>query len=115
MLGSSVFEQDHINIVVEVLFPLTRWFLPFQFAGNKSAGTFRASACLRKRRVPDDGVIFNTRKFMSRISSEIGTAGIHVSQMKFGAIINTSSGGCNSESETEMLDILKCAGVTNCK
>ena len=71
--------------------------------------------CLRKRRVPDDGVMFNTRKFMSRISSDTGPAGIHVSQMKFGAIINASSGGCDSESETEMLDILKSAGVTNCK
>ena len=35
--------------------------------------------------------------------------------MKVGAIINTSSGGCDPESETEMLDILKDAGVTNCK
>ena len=42
-------------------------------------------------------------------------AGIDVSQMKLGAIINTSSGGCDSESEAEMLDILKGAGVTNCK
>jgi len=116
MLRDNVFEQDHVNVVVEALFPLTRWFLPFQFAGNKSAGTFRESACLRKRRVmPDDGVMFNTRKFMSRISSDIGPAGIHVSQMKFGAIINTSSGGCDSKSEAEMLAILKGAGVTNCK
>ena len=35
--------------------------------------------------------------------------------MKVAAIINTSSGGCDSESEIEMLDILKGAGVTNCK
>jgi diacylglycerol kinase family enzyme len=42
-------------------------------------------------------------------------AGIHLSQMKVGAIINTSSGGCDSESETEMLHILKDADVTNCK
>jgi diacylglycerol kinase family enzyme len=40
---------------------------------------------------------------------------IHVSQMKVAAIINTSSGGCDSESEAEMLDILARAGVTNCK
>ena len=40
MLRDSVFEQDNINIVVEILFLLTRWFLPFQFAGNKSADTF---------------------------------------------------------------------------
>jgi diacylglycerol kinase family enzyme len=35
--------------------------------------------------------------------------------MKVGAIINTSSGGCDAESEAEMLDILKGAGVTHCK
>jgi diacylglycerol kinase family enzyme len=35
--------------------------------------------------------------------------------MKVGTIINTSSGGCDSESELEMLDILKGAGVTNYK
>ena len=43
MLRDSVFEQDHINVVMKVLFLLTRWFLPFQFAGNKSADTFEAS------------------------------------------------------------------------
>jgi len=59
--------------------------------------------------------MFNTRKFMSRISSDLEPAGIHVSQMKVAAIINTSSGGCDSESEAEMLDILKSAGVTHCK
>jgi diacylglycerol kinase family enzyme len=42
-------------------------------------------------------------------------ASTHVSQMKVGAIINTSSGGCDPESEIEMLDIFKGAGVTNCK
>jgi diacylglycerol kinase family enzyme len=42
-------------------------------------------------------------------------AGMDISQMKIAAIINTSSGGCDSESEAEMLDILKGAGVTNCK
>jgi diacylglycerol kinase family enzyme len=52
---------------------------------------------------------------MSRISSDMEPAGIHVSQMKVGAIINTSSGGCDSESEIEMLDMFKGAGVTNCK
>jgi len=52
---------------------------------------------------------------MSRISSEMEPAGIQVSQMKVAAIINTSSGGCDSESEAEMLDILEGAGVTNCK
>ena len=42
------------------------------------------------------------------------SAELDVLGLKFGAI-NTSSGGCDSESETEMLDILKSAGVTNCK
>jgi diacylglycerol kinase family enzyme len=42
-------------------------------------------------------------------------AGIHVSGLKVGAIINTSSGGCDSESEAEMLDIVKGSGVANCK
>jgi diacylglycerol kinase family enzyme len=49
------------------------------------------------------------------ISSHIEPAGIQVSQTKVGAIINTSSGGCDFESEIEMLDILKGAGVTKCK
>jgi hypothetical protein len=43
------------------------------------------------------------------------STGLDVSGLKVGAIINTSSGGCDSESETEMLDILKSANVTNCK
>ena len=43
------------------------------------------------------------------------SAGFDVSALKVGAIINTSSGGCDSESEAEMLDILKSAGVTHCK
>jgi diacylglycerol kinase family enzyme len=42
-------------------------------------------------------------------------AGMHLPQMKVGAIINISSGGCDSESEIEMLHILKDADVTNCK
>jgi diacylglycerol kinase family enzyme len=40
--------------------------------------------------------------------------GPDISGMKVGAIINTSSGGCGSESEAEMLEILKGAGVTSC-
>ena len=51
MLRDSVFEQDHINVVMKVPFLLTRWFLPFQFAGNKSADMFRAPAFLRKSRM----------------------------------------------------------------
>jgi diacylglycerol kinase family enzyme len=57
--------------------------------------------------------MFNTRKFMSQISSDMEPAGMHVSQMKVGAIINTSSGGCDSAAEAEILDILKGAGVNN--
>ena len=42
-------------------------------------------------------------------------AALDISGLKVGAIINTSSGGCDSKSEVEMLEILKSAGVTNCK
>ena len=42
-------------------------------------------------------------------------AALDISKLKVGAIINTSSGGCDSESEAEMLDILRSAGVNNCK
>jgi hypothetical protein len=43
------------------------------------------------------------------------SARIDLSEMKIGAVLNTSSGGCDSESEAEMLHILKDADVTNCK
>ena len=59
MLRDSVFEQDHINIVVKVLVLLTRWFLPFQFAGNKSADTFEAPASLRKSRITTGRIPMN--------------------------------------------------------
>ena len=50
MLGDSVFEQDHIDVVVKVLFLLTRWFLPFQFGGTiKDAEMFGEQANSRKR------------------------------------------------------------------
>ena len=52
---------------------------------------------------------------MCGISNETVPAGIRVSQIKVGAIINTSSGRCDAESEAEMLDLLKSAGVINCK
>ena len=51
MLCDSIFEQDHINVVMKVLFLPTRWFLSFQFAGNKSADTFEAPASLCKSRI----------------------------------------------------------------
>jgi diacylglycerol kinase family enzyme len=47
--------------------------------------------------------------------SDMKSAGLDVSGLKVGAIINISSGGCDSESEAEILDILEGAGVTNCK
>ena len=48
-------------------------------------------------------------------TSDMKSADVDVSKLKVRAIINTSSGGCDSESEAEMVDILKSAGVTNCK
>jgi hypothetical protein len=51
MLRDRVFEQDHINVVMKVLFLLTRWLLPFQFAGNKSVDTFESPASLCKSRI----------------------------------------------------------------
>lgn len=52
---------------------------------------------------------------MSGISSDMEPARIDASEMKVGAIINTSSGGCDTKSEKEILDILKSAGVTDCE
>jgi diacylglycerol kinase family enzyme len=43
------------------------------------------------------------------------SAVVDISGLKVGAIINTSSGGCDFESEAEMLGLVKSAGVTNCK
>jgi diacylglycerol kinase family enzyme len=43
------------------------------------------------------------------------SAGPDIPGLKVAVIINTSSGGCDSQSEAEMLDILRSAGVTNCK
>jgi diacylglycerol kinase family enzyme len=40
---------------------------------------------------------------------------IRLSELKVGAIINTSSGGCDSQSEQKMLSILKRAGVVEPK
>ena len=48
-------------------------------------------------------------------TSDMKSVRLDVPGLKVGAIINTSSGGCDSESEVKMLDILKDAGVTNCK
>jgi len=100
--------------MVERLFILKRCFLPFQFAGQTSADTFEASA-ICARVVCKTTVVFNIFNLMSRSTSDMESARIDLSELKVGAIINTSSGGCDSESEIEMLDILKGAGVTNCK
>ena len=40
---------------------------------------------------------------------------VRLSELRLGAIINTSSGGCDSESEQKMLSILKHAGVVEPK
>ena len=42
-------------------------------------------------------------------------ARIDLSKLKVGAIINTSSGGCDAGSEAEMVEILETMGVTNYK
>src|SRR5882724_11560235 len=40
---------------------------------------------------------------------------IRLSELRFGIIINTSSGGCDSGSQAELLNILEDAGVTKWK
>jgi hypothetical protein len=40
---------------------------------------------------------------------------IRLSELKVGVIINTSSGGCDSESEQKMLSILNRAGIVESK
>jgi len=57
------------------------------------------------------GPSLQTNAHTSDMKSDV----LHISGLKVGAIINTSSGGCDSESEAEMLDILKGAGVTDFK
>jgi diacylglycerol kinase family enzyme len=48
-------------------------------------------------------------------TSDMKSPDVELSKLKVGAIINTSSGGCDAESEAEMLSIVKRAAVTNCK
>ena len=55
------------------------------------------------------------RSWVPRMSNRMGSRPIRLSELRLGAIINTSSGGCDPESEAEMLDILQRAGLTNCK
>jgi Diacylglycerol kinase catalytic domain len=100
--------------MVERLFLLKRCFLPFQFAGQTTADTFEASpTCARV--VCKTTVVFNIFNFMSRSTSDMESARIDLSELKVGAIINTSSGGCDADSEAEVLDLLKGANVSNCK
>ena len=116
MFCDSVPQQNHINAVVKVFVLLTRWFVSFQLAGQQKRGYVPSISLFAQERcdVRPTGM-FNARGLMSRTSSDMKPAGIQVSQIQIGAIINTSSGGCDSESEAEMLDILKGAGVNNCK
>ena len=48
-------------------------------------------------------------------TADMNSGEFSISELKVRAIINTSSGSCDSESEAEMLDIFASAGVTNCK
>jgi diacylglycerol kinase family enzyme len=49
------------------------------------------------------------------LHTDMKPVGLDISELTVGVIINTSSGGCDSESEAKMLEILKSAGVTNYK
>ena len=96
--------------MVERLFLLKRCFLPFQFAGQTTVDTFEASpTCARV--VCKTTVVFNIFNFMSRSTSDMDSARIDLSELKVGAIINTSSGGCDADSEAEVLDLLKGPNV----
>ena len=100
--------------MVKRLFLLKRCFLPFQFPGQTTADTFEASP-ICARVVCKTTIVFNIFNFMSRNTSDMESARVDLSELKVGAIINTSSGGCDAESEAEMLDLLKGANVSNCK
>jgi diacylglycerol kinase family enzyme len=45
----------------------------------------------------------------------VESSAVSLSELKVGAIINTSSGGCDLESEQKMLDILRDAGIVGPK
>ena len=73
-------------------------------------------------RIRSEGLLFaqecHARRpfdLISRSTCDMESAVIDFSELKVGAIINTSSGGCDTESELEMLHLLKAADVTNCK
>jgi diacylglycerol kinase family enzyme len=48
-------------------------------------------------------------------TSDMKSIGLDMSALKVGAVINTSSGGCDSKSEAEIHDIFQEAGVTDCR
>ena len=49
------------------------------------------------------------------VNRDMKLSDIRLSELKFGVIINTSSGGCDSESEAEIVEILQRAGIKDCK
>jgi diacylglycerol kinase family enzyme len=86
--------------MVERLFLLERCFLPFQFAGQTTADTFAASPTYA-RVVCKTTVVFNIFNFISRSTSDMDSARIDLSELKVGAIINTSSGGCDAADQID--------------
>jgi diacylglycerol kinase family enzyme len=151
--------------VVERLFLLKHWFLPFQFAGQPKmrilskrllftqesdqwrnwflAKSFAVAepfvivgvSALDLRAAQRQGCFYppSTRRTRFLCNDLCGSAccrssshnrfavlgmktvSIDISELTVGAIINTSSGGCEANCEAEMLNILKDAGVTNYK
>ena len=49
------------------------------------------------------------------LSLDMESRPIRLSELRVGAIINSSSGGCDSKSEAEMVGLLQHAGLINCK
>ena len=69
MLCDSVAQQNHINVVVKVLFLLTRWFLSFQFAGQQKREYVPSVRLFAQEAVMlTDNRMFNTRKCMSQLA-----------------------------------------------
>ena len=115
MLCDSVAQQNYIDVVVKVLFRLTRWFLSFQFRQEKAPYVPSVTMFAQAGWDADGRRNVQARYVYVSIFSDMKPADIQVSHMKVGAIINISSGGCDAESEAEMLDILKAAKVTDRK
>jgi len=79
------------------------------FTEHQRAGRYAVVLCCA------EGALSPFATAITLLHTDMKSTGLDVSGLKVGAIINTSSGGRDSDSETEMLDILKSAGVTNCK